>query len=203
MDPSKTAIILIGYQNDYFSEQGILRSAVEESTKVTGVLKNTVDLLRQMSTFQTFKCLITTPIVFTPNYGELDDPVGILKVIVDTGAFQEGSIGIKTITELDEFKSDIIEIPGKIGLNAFRNTKLHQTLKDNNIEHVVLAGAVASICIDSTGRAASELGYSVTVLSDCVSSRSVFEQNFYCESIFPLYAGVLDHQQFINQLTAQ
>lgn len=203
MDPSKTAIILIGYQNDYFSEQGILRGAVEESSKVTGVLKNTVDLLRQMSKIKAFNCLVTTPIVFTPEYGELDDPVGILKIIVDTGAFQAGSSGIETITELDEFKNDITEIPGKIGLNAFRNTQLHQTLKEHAIENVVLAGAVASICIDSTGRAASELGYSVTILSDCVSSRSVFEQNFYCESIFPLYAGVLDHQQFINQLTVQ
>ena len=29
MQPAKTAIIFIGYQNDYFADDGILRGAIE------------------------------------------------------------------------------------------------------------------------------------------------------------------------------
>lgn len=196
MDKHKTAIILIGYQNDYFAEDGILTAVIDESSKNSQILANTVDLLRHVDA----GFIAATPIVFTPDYSELVDPVGILKTIVETGAFQKDTQGVKTIDELAEFEDKITEVPGKIGLNAFRNTQLDELLKEFKIENVVLAGAVASICVDSTGRAAAELGYNVTILSDCLSGRSVFEQEFYCESIYPLYASVLDHQQLLAEL---
>ena len=87
---------------------------------------------------------------------------------------------------------------GKRGLNAFSNTRLDELLTERGIEHVVLAGAVTSICIDSTGRAAHERGYQVSVLSDCTASRTKMEQTFYCEQIFPLYAAVTDAKSLLN-----
>ena len=44
-DLSKTALLLIGFQNDYFSPDGILYQVVEESSRVTGVVNNTLALL--------------------------------------------------------------------------------------------------------------------------------------------------------------
>ena len=63
---------------------------------------------------------------------------------------------------------------------------------------MVVCGAVTSICIDSTGRAAHERGYRVTILSDCTASRTPYEQEFYCENIFPLYANVLTAAEFLE-----
>jgi len=60
MTTKKTAIVLIGYQNDYFAEDGILQGVVEESSKVTGVLRNTLDLIRNTKDV----LMIATPIVF-------------------------------------------------------------------------------------------------------------------------------------------
>ena len=39
MRAKNTALILIGYQNDYFAEDGILRGVVDESSRVTGVFE--------------------------------------------------------------------------------------------------------------------------------------------------------------------
>jgi nicotinamidase-related amidase len=64
----------------------------------------------------------------------------------------------------------------------------------------VLAGTVTSICIDSAGRAAHERGYRVSILSDCTSSRSNFEQDFYCEQIFPLYANVVSSNDLLGEM---
>jgi len=185
MNKNSTAAILIGYQNDYFAPDGILTGVIEESSKNNHVVENTLDLLRTVE----LPMYITTPIT-----------VGILKTITEVGAFKKGTTGSETIPELEEFKEKITEIPGKQGLNAFVNTNLEVTLRQNNIEHVVLAGAVASICIDSTGRAASEMGFGVTVLSDCISGRTVFEQEFYCENVYPLYGGVMTHAELGDAL---
>jgi len=93
-----------------------------------------------------------------------------------------------------------MEVPGKRGLNAFSNTDLDNLLRKREITNIVLAGVATSICIDSTGRSAYERGYKVSVLSDCTSGRTTFEQDFYCENVFPLYAEVIDHVQLLKRL---
>lgn len=188
MKYSNTALLLIGFQNDYFSEDGILHGVIEESSRVTGVLENTLSLLKNSG--KDFGMVVNTPIIFTENYSEIKQPVGILKTIIEVGAFQGGKPGSEVIKELDKFDDLIRTIPGKRGLNAFTNTGLESLLKENGISHVVLAGTVTSLCIDSSARSAVDSGFKVTVLADCTSSRTPYEQQFYCEQIFPLYANV-------------
>jgi nicotinamidase-related amidase len=198
MNPNKTALILIGYQNDYFAPDGILYSIIEASTKSNQVLENTVHLLTELT--RTPALIVSTPIFFTSDYDELTEPVGILKTIKDVRAFQAGTHGAATIDELAPFVDQILEVPGKRGFNAFINTNLDEILRRQGINHILLAGAVASVCIDSTGRYAHERGYQVTILRDCLSARTVFEQEFYCDTIFPLYAEVIDHKTLLNSL---
>lgn len=198
MKPNNTALILIGYQNDYFSSNGILHGVIEESARSNKTLVNTVNLLKRL--MDTSVLFIATPIVFTPDYEELVDPIGILKVIKEVKAFQSGTPGVDTISELEPFQEKILEIPGKRGLNAFWGTPLQDVLQQNQITDVAIAGAVTSICIDSTARSAHEKGYQVSILSDCLSARTLTEQQFYCETIFPLYANVVTHTQLLDQL---
>ncbi|MCE7796691.1 cysteine hydrolase [Sphingobium sufflavum] len=57
--------------------------------------------------------------------------------------------------------------------NAFRDTDLQTLIDDLGVEAVVLAGAMAHICVDSTARAAADLGLSVTVIHDAVATRDL------------------------------
>ncbi len=193
----KTAVIFVGYQNDYFADDGILRAVIEESDRTNRILENSIAVAEGLR--DTPATMIQTPIVFTENYSELVNPVGILKTISEVKAFQAGTPGGDIIAEFKEFGDRIITVEGKRGLNAFASTELNDTLKDRGIEEVVLSGAVTSICIDSTGRAAHERGYRVSVLSDCTASRTPYEQDFYCENIVPLYAEVLTSGEFLNR----
>jgi nicotinamidase-related amidase len=196
MNPHKTALILIGYQNDYFASDGILNGVIEASAKATHALENTVNLVAALADQPVLK--ITTPIIFSENYEEIVEPVGILKTIKEVGAFNATSSGSETVPELEPFQDKILEVPGKCGFNAFINTGLDDLLKQHEITDVVLAGAVTSICIDSTGRFAHEQGYRVSMLSDCTSARTTFEQDFYFENIFPIYANTISSQQLLE-----
>jgi nicotinamidase-related amidase len=51
--------------------------------------------------------------------------------------------------------------------------------------------------VDSTARAAAELGFNVYIVSDCTAARTVVEQEFYCQQIFPIYAQVIDHRNLL------
>ena len=198
MDTSKTALVLIGYQKDYFDADGILRSVIEESAKTTRVLENTIELIEKLK--GTDALILETPILFSNDYSETQKPVGLLKAIAELKAFQKGSDGAKTIDQILQFGDRIQTVPGKDGFNAFSKTGLEAALVDNEIDNVVLAGAVTSICIDSTGRSAHERGYRVSILSDCTCGRTDFEQDFYCEQILPLYANVCTAKELLGEL---
>jgi nicotinamidase-related amidase len=200
MEPSATALILVGYQNDYFAANGILRSVVEESDRVDKVLANSIALIRALVPTQT--TIIATPIVLESDYRALANSVGILDTIKKSGAFKSGTPGAENIPELVAFGKRIIYVSGKVGFNAFSNTELDRVLVERGIKNVFVAGMVTSLCIDSTGRAAYERGYNVSILSDCSSARTAAEQEFFCQNVFPLYAGVLDSKKAIEKLLA-
>lgn len=189
MDLAHTALILVGYQNDYFARNGILRSVVEQPGRVDEVLNNTLALISRL--VPTPATIISTPIVLTPDYRALASPSGILHKIKESGAFALGSPGAETIPELLAFGDRIQYVDGKVGFNGFAGTALDDVLHAKGIRNVLLAGMVTSLCIDSTGRAAYERGYSVTVLSDCTSARTAVEQDYFCANVFPLYGGVV------------
>lgn len=196
MDRRSTAVVLVGFQCDYFAPHGAVADVVAETAP--DVLHRTLELLRAVA--GTPVLLVSTPIVFTSEYEELVDPVGVLHLVQQRRAFQSGAPGSRSIPELAPFRRQIVELPGKRGLNAFTDTGLDDLLRAHGVVDVVLAGAVTSICIDSTARAAHERGYRVHVLSDCVASRSRFEHRFFCDEIFPIYAGVLAVPELLARL---
>jgi nicotinamidase-related amidase len=63
------AVILVGYQNDYFAKNGVLRGVVEEPGRVDEVLQNTMNLIRKLS--KTNALIISTPIVLESSYRAL------------------------------------------------------------------------------------------------------------------------------------
>jgi len=185
MNPATMALILVGYQNDYFAKDGILRGVVEDPLGVDRVLGNTLAFIRALA--PTEATIISTPIILAPDYRAMASPVGILNTMKEVGAFKEGTTGADNIPELAEFAGRIEYVSGKVGFNAFSNTALGDVLADRGIESVLVCGMVTSLCIDSTGRAAYERGYDVTIVSDCSSARTDAEQVFFCENVFPLY----------------
>ncbi len=57
--------------------------------------------------------------------------------------------------------------------NAFWHTPLEAQLKSLNIEHIVLAGFMTHMCINSTARGAFNLGFKPTVVASACATRSL------------------------------
>lgn len=60
----------------------------------------------------------------------------------------------------------------KRGPNSFHNTALDQRLKEQKIGQLLVCGIQTEVCVDSTCRAAKDLGYQVTLVSDAHSTWS-------------------------------
>jgi nicotinamidase-related amidase len=57
--------------------------------------------------------------------------------------------------------------------SAFRDTNLHETLQQAGIDELVICGAMSHMCIDSTVRAAFDLGYRCRVAADACAARDL------------------------------
>ena len=57
--------------------------------------------------------------------------------------------------------------------NSFRDTPLLEKLKSEDVEEVVICGAMSHMCIDATTRAAFDLGFRCVVIDDACATRDL------------------------------
>lgn len=77
--------------------------------------------------------------------------------------------------------------------NAFRETPLDEELKRLGADHLVVAGMMTHMCIDTTCRAAADRGYQVTLLGDATATRdlSFGERRVAAEDVQAAYLAAL------------
>ncbi|WP_247716595.1 cysteine hydrolase family protein [Sinomicrobium weinanense] len=142
----KTALVIIDIQNDYFPGGTMeLVSADEKAQNATKMLS-----------------------YFRDN----DMPVIHVKHI----ALQDGATFFLPNTKGAEIHKSVTplkteKIITKNYPNSFRDTKLLDYLKENNISNLVILGMMTDVCVDATTRAAMDYGFNNTIIADAVTTR--------------------------------
>jgi nicotinamidase-related amidase len=199
VDPNRTALVLIEFQNDFTSDGGALHGAVQASMEATGMLKNTTELLE--ATRPSGATIIHSPIQFAEGYGEITrHPYGILKGVVDSTAFVKGSWGAAIVDDVAPADGDIV-LEGKRGLDAFASTNLDFILRSKGITTIALGGFLTNCCVESTMRSAYERGYEVITLTDCVAGTSAEEHDNAIKYDYPMFSKPMTGQEFATALT--
>jgi nicotinamidase-related amidase len=197
-DPKCTAVVLIEYQNDFTSEGGALHDAVRDVMQRTGMLENTGRLAEAARAAGA--TIVHAPIGYVPGYRELAlHPYGILKGVVDAGAFVQGEWGAEIVDALAPREGDVI-LEGKRGLDSFATTNLDFILRGRGITTIALGGFLTNCCVESTMRTGYEKGYRVITLSDCVAAMSEEEHENAITFNFPMFSEVMSARDFARQL---
>ena len=198
LDPARTAIVLIEYQNEFVSDGGALHNAVAPVMEKTGMLANTVALVDAARAAGV--TIMHAPITFAPGYGELSrHPYGILKGVVDGNAFVKDSWGAAIVDELAPQGGDIV-IEGKRGLDTFASTNLDFILRSKGIDTVILGGFLTNCCVESTMRTGYEKGFDVVTLTDCTATVSEAAQKGAIETNYPMFSRPMTHDAFLAEL---
>jgi nicotinamidase-related amidase len=198
IDPKRTAVVLIEYQNDFTSEGGVLHEAVSPVMEQTGMLDNTRALVEAARAAGA--TIVHAPITFAPGYGELaDHPYGILKGVVDSTAFVKGEWGAEIVESLAPQAGDVI-VEGKRGLDTFATTNLDFILRARGITTIALGGFLTNCCVESTMRTGYEKGYQVITLSDCVAATSPEEHENAIRFDYPMFSEVMTSDALTHEL---
>ena len=76
--------------------------------------------------------------------------------------------------------------------SAFSSTELLSYLKEAEISEVVIIGAVAGFCVNSTVRMGADLGLSITVVKDAVISFELAKYDLGAQEIHNVTLALLD-----------
>lgn len=150
---SQTALMIVDLQNDYFADgKWPLVGIAPAAEKAAAVLEH----FRERS----------LPVVHVRHeFPSSEAPF-----------FTPGSEGARIHASMAPRESGRETVVLKHGVNAFLGTDLHQHLQARGIESLVVVGAMSHMCIDAATRAASDLGYRVTVLQDaCATHDQTFD----------------------------
>jgi nicotinamidase-related amidase len=198
MDPTKTAVVLVEFQNDFTSEGGALHGAVQGVMESTGMLANTQAAVAAAR--EAGAVVIHAPIQFADGYGEITStPYGILKGVVDTHAFVKGSWGADFVDAVSPEPGDIV-LEGKRGLDAFASTNLDFILRSKGIETIALGGFLTNCCVESTMRSAYEKGFEVVTLTDCVGATSEEEHRNAITYDYPMFSKPMTAAEFAGTI---
>jgi nicotinamidase-related amidase len=147
-----TALILVDIQNDYFPNGKMeLEGSLEAGHKAGELLA--------------FFRRAQLPLVH------------IQHIAVKPGAtfFLPDTEGVQT-------HESVMPLPGEQVIrknfpNSFRNTPLLETLQEQQIKRLVIAGMMTHMCIDATTRAATDLGFECWLAHDACATRALSFQN--------------------------
>ena len=105
--------------------------------------------------------------------------------IVDAAGFQPGDL-----------------VVDKRQWGAFNGTSLDQDLRRHGIRTVIMAGIATNIGVESTARAAHDLGYALVFAEDAMSSLKAEMHQFPVQHMFPLMGHVRSTNEVIAALQA-
>lgn len=194
---SRTALLVIDPVNDFLSEGGAGWELTEKTVKMNDVishLKLAIEGARARGV-----AVLFGPMAYTAeDYAneQLQRRSGINRLMFERKMFLAGSWGADFHPDLQPAAGDTVLLPHK-SCDVFQ-TDLPAHLRRIGITHLVIAGMMANLCCESTGRHAMEAGFDVTFLSDAIGAASVPEYEAAIRVNLPLIANaVITVEEFL------
>ncbi len=179
VDPTATALIVVDMVNEFCKPGGAM--VLPGYERLVGPQKRLIDAGRQAG----------CPILFVvdTHRANVRQEREFLK---RTPHCLEGSWGARVIDDLEARPTDLYVV--KRRYSAFFGTDLDLTLRDLQVDTLLIFGVVTNICVRSTVHDAFFLGYTVIVPEDCVAATGPREQESSLYDIATHFGIVSDSQ---------
>lgn len=170
--PERTALLVIDMQRDFCEPLGYMQARGEDISAARAIIP-TICRVRDAATAAGMTVIYTRE-GHRSNLADLPTTKRLKTARSGAEIGSQGPLGRLLIRGEPgwDFVPELVPREGetiidKPGTGAFRSTDLHHVLVAGQIENVVLVGVTTGVCVTSTARDASDIGFGVLVLGDC------------------------------------
>ncbi|MDW8083665.1 MAG: isochorismatase family cysteine hydrolase [Candidatus Caldarchaeum sp.] len=180
LESSSTGLIVVDMQNDFCHPKGKL--FVPQSVSTIPNLEKLVKKARDAG----------VKIFYTQDWHDPKDP----EFEIWGEHALAGTWGAEIVDQLKPTGSDFIV--KKLRYDGFYGTSLDHLLRLHGIQHLLVTGTVANICVLHTAGSAALRWYKVYVPVDCVSALNDFDMKVALRQVSFLYRGILTRSDLIT-----
>lgn len=143
----KKALLIIDVQNDYFPNGNCQLSKPEIALKT---IKSLLKYFREQN----------LPVFYVQHVSTMP-----------ASFFIANTDGVQIHNDIKPLTTE--EVIVKHYPNSFYQTNLHNELLNNEVTDLIICGMMTHMCVDTTVRAAKDLGYKITVVSDGCATKDL------------------------------
>jgi nicotinamidase-related amidase len=184
--PATTALVVIDLQN------GIVGRALEPHTSAE-VVKRSVQLanaLRAQGGLVVWVRVAIGEILSLPVDAPMRDP----------NAPPPPAEASELVADLQRQPEDVVITKRQWG--AFYGTELEQMLRRHGVRTILMAGIATNMGVESTARAAHDMGYELVFVEDAMATMKAEMHRFSTETIFPRMGRVRSTETVLETLKA-
>jgi nicotinamidase-related amidase len=188
-----TAIVLVDVQSDFLNKGGQGTELTNQVSQSIGFRENLLDLLGYARD-KGYR------LVYVPYTNKITSryPTPIHEKLASVVSDDETSL-FSSLSEGFQPRPKDMVIHDRTKISIFQETVLAEKLESEGIEHLVFAGPLINVGIDSSARDAVQLGFHTTLIKDCVSASTMGEYLSAVDVTFPRFAQtVITLDEFKN-----
>lgn len=201
LNPAETAVIVVDFQNSFASPKGEHYPRMEKAYKETGMIENSVNLVKQARALGVQVVHVTEG--YSSDYRELDwgNGGGFHRSQIVRQAWKSGTWDVELIDAMKPGPNDKdIVLPNRITLSGFGGNGLDTILKSRGIRNVAVIGFTSDICVYATTLAAYDLGYRVYALTDAMVAADDAAAKEMLRYNYPKLARVMTTKDFLAMI---
>jgi nicotinamidase-related amidase len=199
IDPARTALVLLDYQNYNVHPDGYWAQAAPGSAEraAPAVARTTEVLTAARGAGIT---VIHVQNAWRDGHPDVNPHTPWQADAKAAGRSTEGTWGIDFVEALAPIQGELVV--RKRAVSGFAGTELDRLLHIHDLSTLVIAGIVTNFAAEGTARDASDRGYRVIVLADCCESVTDEMHQFSITQILPFIGEVATAADFKESVAA-
>lgn len=196
MNIDQSALLLIEFQNEWLSEKGKLNRLFTDKEQFLSSVKNAESIINSARNGQVQ--VIHSGLHFTESNHELGNAkYGLRAHIAKHKTFLAGTFACQFSEPFKPQNNEFV-VQGRIGSSAFSGSNLDVYLRNNNIKTLYIMGYALHVCIESTLRAAHDLGYEMVIIEDASAAFTKQQKEYFLTEIIHHFGSSIKSNDFLT-----
>lgn len=198
INQSDKALLLIEFQQEWLSQRGKLHHLFKDTIQFQNSIKCAEEALNTARNSSMH--VIHSGLKFSEGHKELGKATqGLRLAIASHQTFLKNSEGSQFGASFTPHNNEFV-VQGRIGSSAFSGSNLDSYLRNNNIRTLFVMGYALHVCVESTMRAAHDLGYEVVIIEDSTAAFTAEQKHYVLNEIVHHFGSSISTRDFINNI---